>query len=110
MIDHRIGIVAHHPAMAFVTMLGAARLGLLPPLLAVRRGRLRRGTRSLFWTLQPQHQLDQLLAAQPLKIDATHPGRESAKPNPRKGVGNYVQVYCVDISNLAGVRKVYDMS
>ncbi|WP_210202083.1 hypothetical protein, partial [Methylobacterium sp. V23] len=28
--------------------------------------------------------------AQPLKIDTTHPTRESAKPNPRKGVGNYL--------------------
>ncbi|WP_210248945.1 hypothetical protein, partial [Methylobacterium sp. WL64] len=40
-------------------------------------------------TLQPQHQFDQLLAAQPLKIGTNHPTRESAKPNPRKGVGNY---------------------
>ncbi|WP_210246544.1 hypothetical protein, partial [Methylobacterium sp. WL12] len=39
--------------------------------------------------LHPQHQLDQLLAAQPLKIASAHPTRESAKPNPRKGVGNY---------------------
>ncbi|WP_210248960.1 hypothetical protein, partial [Methylobacterium sp. WL64] len=42
-------------------------------------------------TLQPQHQFDQLLAAQPLKIGTNHPTRESAKPNPRKGVGNYVR-------------------
>ncbi|WP_204263029.1 hypothetical protein, partial [Methylobacterium sp. BTF04] len=34
-------------------------------------------------------QLDQLLAAQPLKIASAHPTKESAKSDPRKGVGNY---------------------
>ncbi|MFD0935987.1 hypothetical protein ACFQ12_12455, partial [Methylobacterium trifolii] len=43
----------------------------------------------LLRALQPQHQLDQLFAAQPLKIASAHPTNESAKSRPRKGVGNY---------------------
>ena len=89
MLDDRVGIVADRPAMAFMPGLGPAGLRLLPPLLAVSRWRLRGGARGFVRTLQPQHQFDQLLAAQPLKIDTTHPTKESAKPNPRKGVRNY---------------------
>ncbi len=89
MVDNGIGIVAHDAAVALVARLGPAGLGLITPLLAVRRGRLRRSARRLLRALQPQHQLDQLLAAQPLKIASAHPARESAKPDPRKGVGNY---------------------
>ena len=58
-------------------------------LLAIGRGRLGRGARGLLWPLQPQHQLDQLFAAQPFKVAAAHLTRESAKSVPRKGVGNY---------------------
>ncbi len=89
MIDHRIGIVVHDAAMALVARLGTAGPGLIAPLLAIRRGRLRGGARGLLRALQTQHQFDQLLATQPLKIASTHPTRESAKPCPRKGVGNY---------------------
>jgi len=40
MLDDRIGIGAQHPAVTLVTGLGAAGLGLLALLLAIRRGRL----------------------------------------------------------------------
>jgi hypothetical protein len=39
------------------------------------------------WPLQAQHQLDQLLLAQALKLVAAHADTESAKPAGRKGVG-----------------------
>ena len=90
MLDDRIGIVAQHPAVTLVTRLGAAGLGLRALLLAIRRGRLGRGPRALLWPLQPQHQLDQLLAAQPFQFASAHLTRESAKSDPRKGVGNYM--------------------
>lgn len=84
MLDDRIGIIAQHPAVTLVTRLGAAGLGVLALLLAIRRGRLGRGARGLLWLLQPEHQLDQLLAAQPFQFAAAHPARESAKSDPRK--------------------------
>src|ERR1700712_2063206 len=87
MVDDLIGIVTHHPAVTFVARLRAAGLGLLAPLLAIRRGRLGGGARGLLRTLQPQHQLDQLLTTQTLKIAATHPTRESAKSPTRKRRG-----------------------
>lgn len=77
--------------MTLVARLGPAGLGLLPPLLAIRRGRLRGRPRGLVRALQPQHQIDQFLATQTLEITSAHPIRESAKSDPRKGVGNYVQ-------------------
>ena len=40
MLDDRIGIIAHDAAVTLVTGLGAAGLGVLALLLAVRRGRL----------------------------------------------------------------------
>lgn len=89
MLDDRVRILAHHSAVALVTRLDAAGLGLLAPLLAIRRRRLRRCARGFVRALQPQHQLDQFLAAQPLKIAPAHPTRESVKSDPRKGVGNY---------------------
>ena len=84
-----IGVVAERPAVTLVTGLGAAGLGLLALLLAIRGGRLGGGARGLLRSLQPQHQLDQLLLAQTLKIAAAHLTRESANSAPRKGVGNY---------------------
>jgi hypothetical protein len=87
MLDHHIGVLAHHPAVALVTGLGAAGLGLLAPLLAVCRRRLRRRARGLVRPLQPQHQLNQLLTTQTLKIAATHLTRESAKSPNRKRPG-----------------------
>ena len=89
MVDNRVGIVAHHATMTLVAGLGPDGLGLLPPLCAVGRRPLRGGAGGIRRTLQSQHQLDYLLAAHPLKIGATHPMRESAKTDPRKGVGNY---------------------
>ena len=95
MLDDLIGVVTHHPAVAFVARLGPAGLGLLPPLLAIGCGRLGGGARGLLRPLQPQHQLDQLFLAQTLKIAATHPALESAKTANLKGVGNYF--YCTSI-------------
>ncbi len=88
-IDHLIGRAADDPAVTLVTGLGSARLGLLPLLLAIRRGRLGGCARRLLRPLQPQHQLDQLFLAQSLKIAPAHEGRESAFHLRRKGVGNY---------------------
>ncbi|GJE58200.1 hypothetical protein MPOCJGCO_0279 [Methylobacterium trifolii] len=87
MIDHRVGIVAHRAAVALVPRLGPAGLGLLAPLFAVRRRWIGRSARSLLRALQPQHQLDQLLAPQPLKIASAHLTTESAKSTSRKGQG-----------------------
>jgi hypothetical protein len=68
MHDDGIGIVAHHSAVAFVTGFGPAGLGLRALLLAIFRWRLEQGARGLLWPLQPQHQFDQILAAQPFNI------------------------------------------
>ena len=106
MLDDRSGIIAYHPAVTLMTRLGAAGLGLLAPLLAIRRGRLRRGPRGLLRTLQPQHQIDQFRAAQPLKIASAHPTRESAKSGPRTGVSNYR--FRSDVSQTG--RRIYRMS
>src|SRR3954452_13215124 len=62
-----------------------AGLGLLPRLLPVRRGRLGGGARGLLGPLQTQHQLDQLVLAQTLKLAAPHPALESAKTPSLKG-------------------------
>ena len=76
----------------------------------IARRWLRRGARGLRRTLQPQQQLDQLLAAQPLKITAPHPTKESAKPSPRKGVGNYdwLADIAADLEPEDGLIWVYD--
>src|SRR4051812_44552267 len=89
MTDDGVGIIADPPAVALVARLGPTGLGLLAPLLAVAGGRLGGGARGRLRPLQPQHQLDQLLPAQTLKLAATHPTRESAKAPRRKGMGNY---------------------
>jgi len=94
MVEHRVGLIASHSAVALVTGFGTARFGLLPLLLAIRRGRFGRGPRGLLRSLQPQHQFNQFLAAQPLKFAATHLTMESAKTDPRKGVGNYAGQPC----------------
>ena len=77
-IHHLIGRAADDPAMTLVPGLGSARLGLLPLLLAIGRGRLGGCAGRLLRPLQTQHQLDQLFPAQSLKIAAAHEGRESA--------------------------------
>jgi hypothetical protein len=82
-------IVAQWPAVARVARLGASRLGALAPFFPVRRRRLGGCARGLLRPLQPQHQLDQLRLAQPLKRIPLHARIESANPLPRKGVGNY---------------------
>src|SRR3954466_8567825 len=87
MLDHLTGIVTHHPAVALMARLRAAGLGLITPLLAIRRGRLGEGARGLLRPLQSQHQLDQLFLAQTLKIAAAHLTRESAKSSPCKRWG-----------------------
>ena len=58
MLDDCVGIIADDAAMALVTGLGAAGLGLRALLLAIGRGRFGRDARGLLWPLQPQHQLD----------------------------------------------------
>ena len=70
--------------------LGASRLGALAPFLPIRGRRLGGCARGLLRPLQPQHQLDQLRLAQPLKRVPLHARIESANPLPCKGgVGNY---------------------
>src|SRR3954453_4814060 len=90
-LDDRIGRLAHHSAVALVAGLGSARLGFLPLILAIRRGRLGGGARGLLRPLQAQHQLDQLFLAQTLKLATTHPALESAKTANLKGVGNCLE-------------------
>src|SRR4051812_48124030 len=110
MLDHLIRRGADDPAVTFMSRLGATGFGLIPTLLAIRRGRLRGCARGLRRPLQPQHQFDQLFLAQTLKIAATHDTRESANPSSRKALGNYIAVakklsficlnYSVGISTL----------
>src|SRR4051812_28635497 len=77
------------PAVTLMAGFGPARLGLLALLLAIGRGWLGGGARGLLRSLQPQHQLDQLVLAQTLKLAAPHPTREPAISAPRKGLSNY---------------------
>jgi hypothetical protein len=84
-----VGVGAERAAIPLVTGLGAARLGLVALLLAVGGGRLGGGARGLLRALQAQHQLDQLLLAQTLKIAAAHLTRESAKSAPGKRLGEH---------------------
>ena len=88
-IDNPVRVGAERSAMALVPGLGTSGAGLLAALLAVRGRRLRRGARGLLRPLQPQHQLDQLRLAQPLKFVSLHVQTESAIPPHCKGVGNY---------------------
>jgi hypothetical protein len=89
MVDEAIHIRAHGAAVAFMPRLGATGLSLIPPLLAIGRGRLGGCARGLLRPLQPQHQLDQLFLARTFKIAAARTSRESANPASRKGLGNY---------------------
>jgi hypothetical protein len=89
MVDEAIHIRAHGAAVPVMAWLGATGLGLIPPLLAIGRGRLGGCARGLLRPLQPQHQLDQLFLAQTLKIAAAHGSKESAKSSSRKGLGSY---------------------
>ena len=71
--------------------LGATGFGALAALLGIGGGRLGGGARGLVWALQAQHQLDQLLLAQTLKLVTAHADTEAAKPAGCKGVGNCFQ-------------------
>ena len=88
-VDDVIDVLAQAARMPLVARLGAARLGLLAALFPIGRGRLRRRARCLRRALQPQHQLDQLVFAQSLKIESAHSQRESAIALRGKGVGIY---------------------
>ncbi len=83
-VDDRVGIIGDDAAVALVAGLRAAGAGLLAPLLAIGRGRLGRRARRLGRALQLQHQLDQFVLAQALKITAAHATTESAFITPRK--------------------------
>lgn len=85
MLHDLIRIRRQRPLVPFVPGLGPARPGLLAPLLAVARWRLGGCPRGLLRPVQAQHQLDQFLLAQALKITVAHPERESAKPPSGKG-------------------------
>ena len=77
------GYVARAPASPRQD--GRARASLL-----VRRRRLRRSARRFLWSLQPQHQLNQLVLAQPLQISPVHRSLSDSEISlPGKGVGNY---------------------
>ena len=89
MINDPIGCLAQPAALSFVARLGTTGLRSLLPLFAIGRGRFGGGARGPLWSLQPQHQLDQLLLAQTLKLATSHLSRESALPAHCKGVGNY---------------------
>lgn len=69
MIDRAIEGFARYPAMALMSRLHTAGPLCLAARPAVGRWRLRRCLRRLGRALQTQHQLDQLLAAQALKIE-----------------------------------------
>ena len=89
MLHHLVGRIADDPAVTVVPRFGTTGLLALALLLAIGRGRLRRGAGGLLWPLQPQHQLNQLFLAQTLKIVPPHQRRESAIRLRRKRVGNY---------------------
>ena len=63
-----VGICGKLPLMALVSWLRPAGLGVVAPLLAIRRRRLGRSARRL---LRPQHQLDQLLLGKALQFVPT---------------------------------------
>jgi hypothetical protein len=75
--------------MTLMTKLAAPGLCLIPPLLAVSRGRLRRGPRGLRRPLHPQHQIDQFFLRKTLQIPTIHDPMDSAITRFGKGVGNY---------------------
>ena len=71
--------------MAFMTRLGAARPGLVPLGLAIRRRRLGRCARGLGRLLKPKHKLDQLGLAQTLKIVPDHTILNQRSPRAARG-------------------------
>jgi hypothetical protein len=77
MIAHRVRRLAKRAEMPLVAGLAAARLRILPPLLAVKRRRQRLSLRRLLRALQLQNQINQLILAQPLQIRAFHAGMDS---------------------------------
>src|SRR5208283_1633426 len=81
-----VGIGAKLPLIALMAGLGAARLGVGAPLLAIRRRRLRRSARRLLGALQPQHQFDQLLLGEAFQLVPTHPILESSNRKSRKSL------------------------
>ena len=91
MVDDRTGLVAHHAATTLMT-----GLRLLPPLLAIRRGRLRRRARGLRWALHPQHHLilslskDRSAPRGSAAQDRFGPSYEGiSETQPAQGGGNY---------------------
>ena len=100
-----IGIVRKPTVVRLMPGLGPARTGVLALFLLVGRRRLRRRARVLLRALEPEHQLDQLLLAEPLQITPIHaamdleialPGKGSPEISgialiraPKMGVGNY---------------------
>jgi len=105
-VDDAVGLSGQDSVVAFVPRLGPARLRSLPLLLAILRRRLGGGARCLARALQLQHQFDQLVLAQTLKIRTAHADTESARSQPRKAPpsrppppiprthGNPVSNYC----------------
>ena len=89
MLDNAIDIFAHGTAVTFMTGLGATGLCLVPPLFAVARRRLRRGTRRLLRPLHPQHKIDQFFLRQTLQITTIHSLMDSGFRAHGKALGNY---------------------
>lgn len=85
-VDDPVGILGEDATVAVMARLGSARARLLPPFFAISRRRFGRGPRRLCRPLKLQHQFDQLVLAQALKINPSHDGMESAFGPQRKGV------------------------
>ena len=77
MISAFIQFIRKLPVMRLMAWLRPARTRVLPRFLLVGRGRLRRRARVLLGALEPKHQFDQLLLAEPLQITPIHPDMDS---------------------------------
>src|ERR1700710_1273472 len=92
--------------MRLMAGLRSARTRILPCFLFVGRGRLRRRARVLRGALEPKHQFDQLLLAEPLQITPIHPAMDSEIASLGKGVGNCAVKNLAHSVSLHSVDKI----
>ena len=82
-----IRIICKPPIMGLMAGLRPARTGVLPRFLLIGRWRFRRRAGVFLGALEPEHQFDQLLLAEPLQITPIHPAMDSEIARLGKGAG-----------------------